>query len=92
MSQLEGPLFLAKQSYRRRRVADAARVLPMFGIVLVLLPVLWSETARTGTGLIYIFCVWAILIGLVFLLSRRLADGAPDDGENNDEQTTTKEL
>ncbi len=73
------PLFLARQSYRRRRLGDAARLLPIVGAALFLLPILWSSSARTGSGAIYLFAVWAGLIIAVSLISRRLVDSEPED-------------
>ncbi len=70
------PLFLERQTYRRRRLADAARLLPVLGAILFLLPVLWGpqETpdADTAAGGVYVFAVWGGLIVAAFLLSRRL--------------------
>lgn len=37
-----GPLFLARADYRRRRLRDAARLLPVVGALLMLLPLLWQ--------------------------------------------------
>lgn len=69
------PLFLAKSGYRRRRLHDAARLVPVFGIFLIFLPILWGpadtaarDTARDG---LYLFGVWAGLI----LLAAGLAPG-----------------
>lgn len=71
------PLFLERETYRRRRAADAARLLPVVGALLFLLPLLWGpqdtpapDTARGG---LYIFLVWGGLIIGAFALSRRLA-------------------
>lgn len=72
------PVFLNPGHYRRRRLRDAARLLPVGGGFLILLPILWApgETARNDTAPdgIYLFAVWAVLIGLAALLSRRLLD------------------
>jgi len=62
--------FLERESYRRRRLADAAKLLPLVGFVLLLLPVLLQTT---NDALIYIFSVWALLILAVGLVSRRLS-------------------
>ena len=35
------PLFLERASFRRRRLGDAARVLPVLAAILVLVPVWW---------------------------------------------------
>ncbi|WP_102107148.1 hypothetical protein [Oceaniglobus roseus] len=44
------PVFLERQTYRRRRLMDAARVLPVLGAVLFMVPMLWFAglDARSG--------------------------------------------
>lgn len=74
MSRPPEPLFLARQTYRRRRLGDAALFLPAFGVALLLLPILWADDASTRGGIVYIFSVWAILIALVFPISMRLSE------------------
>jgi hypothetical protein len=85
------PLFLARQNYRRRRMMDAARLLPILGIFLFLLPVLWrpGETPEPDTawGGLYIFSVWLGLILAAFVLARVLSRsekpvGPPDPAKN----------
>ncbi len=44
------PLFLQRLPYRRRRRIDAARLLPVFGLFLLLLPMLWSPERRWRTA------------------------------------------
>jgi hypothetical protein len=78
-------MFLARQSYRRRRLGDAARALPVVGAVLMLLPILWSDAAGTRNGLIYIFTVWAILIAVVIPISSRLSGTVPDHEDHRTE-------
>ncbi|MBK5946686.1 hypothetical protein CCR83_09625 [Rhodobacter veldkampii DSM 11550] len=91
MSLTPPPLFLARRSYRRRRLMDAARLLPLLGLVLFLLPVLWRPAATaepdTARGGLYLFIVWAGLILAAYGLSRGLGpalaeedkpEGAPD--------------
>jgi hypothetical protein len=69
------PLFLQRGPYRQRRRADAARLLPVAGLFLLLLPMLWEPADGSGrpTSLdgIYLFVVWALLI----LAARILAPG-----------------
>ena len=68
-------LFLERQSYRRRRLVDVARLLPLLGVLLLLVPLLWpGPETGTGTGvnqgletpmstaITYVFAVWAALI------------------------------
>jgi hypothetical protein len=75
------PIFLARQSYHRRRLGDAAKLIPVVGAVLLVLPILSGGAARTSGGLLYIFAVWAILIVLNALVSRRLVQSIPDSEE-----------
>jgi hypothetical protein len=76
------PLFLARRTYRRRRLMDAARLLPWLGAFLFGLPLLWSAP-ETGAGLVYLFGAWAVLIVLSFALARRLSDDPGSGGENS---------
>ena len=69
------PLFLARETYRRRRIMDAARVLPFVAAFLFIAPVLWAGAADTRGGILYLFGVWTILIACSALISRTLARG-----------------
>lgn len=68
------PLFVERERYRRRRLMDAARILPVFGFLLVLLPVLWTQGGRMGTAgqAQYLFALWVLLIVAAAALSRPL--------------------
>lgn len=70
------PQFLGRESYRLRRLMDAARMLPVMGLVLLLLPLMRHspelESPPTATEGAYLFVVWAVLILAAFLLSLRL--------------------
>ncbi len=74
MSSNRSPLFLERATYRRRRMMDGARVLPVLGFVLILLPVLWTHSGGMGTAgeAIYLFGLWLGLIIVAGLLSRPL--------------------
>jgi hypothetical protein len=75
------PVFLERDSYRQRRVRDAARMLPVLGSVLWLLPLLWPKGAdgvRNSQALIFVFGVWVVLVVLAFVLARFLR---PDQDE-----------
>lgn len=78
------PKFLARRSYRRRRMIDAARLLPVLGLFLFLLPILWRPAATpapdTARGGLYLFSAWLLLIAVAFVLARRLSR-AERDGE-----------
>ena len=69
------PLFLARASYRKRRLRDGARVLPIFGTVLVLLPLMWPAVPQmVMVHWAYVFVLWVALIGLAAILARGLGD------------------
>lgn len=80
------PLFLARRGYKYRRLADAARILPLGGAFLFLLPLLWSG-GTTRKALIYLFVIWLGLIVISFWLSRALASygGLRADRERSDD-------
>jgi hypothetical protein len=80
------PLFLARESYRRRRLIDAARILPFAGAFLFLLPILWGPASTEGRDTapdgIFLFLVWGGLIVVAAWLAPGLvADPPPDDPE-----------
>jgi len=70
-------VFLERQTYRRRRMMDAARLLPLLGAALLAVPLLWPQPASDTVGadgavpmsaaIAYVFGVWAGLIGLSVL-------------------------
>jgi hypothetical protein len=61
-----GPLFVERQTYRRRRMMDAARFLPIVGCFLWLIPLLWSQSAEESVSAsnanTYVFAIWVLLI------------------------------
>ncbi|MDF1854886.1 hypothetical protein [Pseudooceanicola sp.] len=70
-------VFLDHRTYRRRRLADLARVLPVIGMVLLLMvPLFWVQGAGgtvTSHAILWLFGVWAGLVVLAaWLASRRL--------------------
>ena len=67
-------LFLGREIYRRRRILDAARLLPAFGTALLLLPMLWTRDHGTAAGTVYTFIVWIVLIIAAAFLAHRLAE------------------
>ena len=75
---MRAPLFLARAVYRRRRLRDAARLLPFLGVLLLLLPALGREGGRGSEAAIYVFAVWAVLILAAALLAPGLAAPEPD--------------
>ena len=80
------PLFLPRPEYRRRRLVDAARLLPVFGFFLLLLPTLWAPAVPQANDMasdgIYLFGVWAVLVGGAAWLARGLAGGLGEAGDD----------
>ena len=77
MTPERGPVFLARRTYRRRRLADAARLLPIVGTVLICIPLLWqgegaSGATRTTTAMFYTFGLWLFLTLIAGVISRHL--------------------
>ena len=82
-------LFLARDSYRQRRLRDVARMLPVCGAVIWLIPLMWTRTAgQTGgmaAAVVFVFAGWALLIVLAAIVSRRIrVDAATDIGPDAD--------
>lgn len=86
MSTERAPLFVGRRAYYRRRMADAARLMPFLGIGLFMFPLFWivpetggttsdgsAETSvRTVSVMVYLFIVWIGLAAASGLISRRL--------------------
>lgn len=77
------PVFLERQSYRRRRLMDAIKLLPFLGLVIWMVPLLWPAPDATDTGistggaLRYLFGGWVALVWIGAVLwwrARRTAD------------------
>ena len=67
------PLFLERASYHRRRLGDAARVLPVLAVFLVLVPVWWVPAKLSyAAGLVWFIALWAMLVFLIWALHRAL--------------------
>lgn len=63
----------SEASTRQRRAADAANLLPLLAVALMLIPILWAAGRATSSALVYVFSVWVALIGLSWFLSRSLS-------------------
>lgn len=85
--------FLQRQNYRRRRLIDTIRMLPVIGAVLWAVPLLWptSEGAQpqqgdmvsTADAILYIFGVWLglVVLGAWFAWRMKQSDALEEDGE-----------
>ncbi len=77
MSDRPRHLFVERQTYRRRRLQDAARLLPVLGLVLMMVPLLWTEGPggiAMSAAVIYLFVIWAALVVAAMVLSLYLRD------------------
>lgn len=67
------PQFLARGTYRIRRLMDAARFLPVLGLVLLLLPLMrydhGTDAPATAAESVYLFLVWIALVVAAFAMS-----------------------
>ena len=84
MSDETPPVFLDRRSYRRRRLGDAARMLPVLGVVLFLLPALGVGAERPTGQIVGLFAAWGALIVLSAGLSRTLTRGAAEEPDPPD--------
>ena len=75
MSPPREPIFLARETYRRRRLIDAVRLLPVVGLLLFLAPLIGGSDAARSTAVagFFIFVVWFALIAATAVLVRLLA-------------------
>lgn len=85
MNEPSSRTFLDVRSYRRKRLVDAAKLLPMLGAAALLFPIpfLFRAPDEGGPGgalslALFLFGVWLALILAAFLLSRHLH--APGEG------------
>lgn len=85
MPQMRQPLFLARASYRKRRLRDGARMMPIFGALLLCFPLLWPHSApKVVQHWVFLFLAWAALIALAAVLSRRLTEGDPPNRQTGE--------
>ncbi len=73
------PIFLERRGYRLRRMKDAVRFLPLLGLALWMVPLMWpaqgeSDPMPLSTALQYIFGIWTFLVASVWTLWRRTRD------------------
>jgi len=82
MTRRHGTIYLERRTYRRRRMMDAARLMPLIGMLLFLVPLLWlpepGESVATSRGVIYIFAIWVILILVSAWIAAKLQPGQED--------------
>jgi hypothetical protein len=97
-SDLKPPVFLERRSYRQRRMMDAVRLLPLIGLLLWLLPTLWSvsddggvEPVNMSQAIVYVFGVWVCLIISGGVLWRYLVAGGATPSSLDPDTTLVSE-
>lgn len=72
--EVGGSEFVERALYRRRRLVDGLRLLPVLGAGLFMMPalILGNASASTAMRLTYFFVCWIALIGLCAMLVRLL--------------------
>jgi len=83
MNEKSQPQFLDAQNYRRKRLIDAARMLPVVGGATLIFPLPFlfvDQTAETDAGpmALYLFGVWLVLIVGAAVMARRLHNPSGD--------------
>lgn len=76
-------LFLERRTYRQHRLQDAARLLPILGLILIFGPIfIRDDDAGAPTlagGLVYYLSIWLGLVVLTALVGRALMGASPPD-------------
>ncbi|TKW68475.1 MAG: hypothetical protein DI616_00265 [Paracoccus denitrificans] len=79
------PIFLERAAYRRRRLQDAARLLPVVTLIALLVPVWLMPAALSGAGgMVLLFALWTLVILCSGLLHRRLRRPQPSRGRKDE--------
>lgn len=84
MSDTSGLQYLDIRSYRRKRIVDAAKMLPLIGAtgLVAPFPFFFASIGETGQVVplaLYFFGLWLVLIVLALVLSRILLGGPATD-------------
>ena len=72
------PVYLARHTYRQRRLRDATRILPIAGAVFWILPLIAARPLTSTTGL-YLFGVWFVMICISAAIAWRIEDDEDND-------------
>ncbi|MFT4015266.1 MAG: hypothetical protein QM682_18130 [Paracoccus sp. (in: a-proteobacteria)] len=78
-------LFLGRNAYRRRRMIEATRILPLVFALAVLLPPIWMpQRFSFGAGVLWLALGWLATILITALLHRAIGRAPPDEEEADD--------
>lgn len=85
-----GRLFLERRGYRQRRIIDAARILPIVGLLLWLVPLIWPDVGEDGAisasqATLYVFAIWIALIGVGGFLAWRMSPSEDVSGDETEQ-------
>ena len=79
------PIFLERGAYRRRRLKDAARLLPIVTLILRLGPVWLAPAPLSGAGgPVGLFSLWLAVVIASRLLHRRLSRASPEEARGDE--------
>ena len=85
----ERHIFLERRGYRQRRIVDAARMLPVIGLLLWLVPLVWPRAHQEGTlttssATLYVFLIWILLIVVGAFLAWKMTPSETADPSEQD--------
>ena len=86
MARSRPTVFLERALYRKRRLRDAARLLPIFGLLLLVVPLAWTSEGSLSLSsgdVLYFFLVWIGLIGLAAAFAPGLRRGSGSSEEDD---------
>ncbi|MBD9525429.1 MULTISPECIES: hypothetical protein [Paracoccus] len=76
-------LFLGRDAYRRRRMIDATRILPVVFALIVLLPPIWlPHYFSFATGTLWLGTGWFVTILITAILHRAIGSASEDDDDS----------
>ena len=85
-----GFLDLAASAPERFRIIDAARILPIVGLLLWLVPLIWPDVGEDGAistsqATLYVFAIWIALIGVGGFLAWRMSPSEDVSGDETEQ-------
>ncbi|WP_018000187.1 hypothetical protein [Paracoccus sp. N5] len=76
-------LFLGRAAYRRRRLAEATRLVPVLLAALVLIPPIWlPQHFSYARGAVWLAVAWALAILATAALHRALGRPSAEDEDD----------
>ncbi|CAM3127341.1 hypothetical protein SAMN04488021_104109 [Paracoccus aminovorans] len=76
-------LFLGRTAYRRRRLAEATRVVPVLFAVMALVPPIWlPQYFSHARGAVWLALSWALAIVATAALHRALGPPSAEDEDD----------